>query len=83
MHRVAEAGLEPDLVYIDADHGFDSVLNDFTSALDLFPKALIVGDDWNWDSVRKAVETVAASRAIQYEVFGSGWRIVRPTSAPS
>lgn len=76
LHRVAEAGLEPELVYIDADHGFDSVLNDLTTSLDLFPKALIVGDDWTWDSVRKAVETVAKNRGLQYEAFGSGWRII-------
>ncbi len=83
MHRVAEAGLEPDLVYIDADHGFESVLNDLTSALDLFPRALIVGDDWNWDSVRQAVERVAKGRSVRYESVGSGWRIVRQTTAPS
>jgi hypothetical protein len=53
-------------------------LGDLTAALDLFPQTTIVGDDWNWEGVRRAVETVAAERDLQYEVVGSGWRLVRP-----
>src|SRR5690606_8146862 len=41
MQRVAEAGLEPDVVYIDADHRYESVVEDLSAALDLFPRAEI------------------------------------------
>ena len=41
-----------------------------------FPTAILVGDHWNWESVRKAEETVARTRGILYEAVGSGWRII-------
>jgi hypothetical protein len=77
LQRVAEAGLEPDVVYIDADHSFESVQHDLTTALDMFPRATIVGDDLNWDGVRKAVETVCRSRNLRHEAHGTAWRISR------
>lgn len=81
LQRVAESGLQADLVYIDADHRYDSVVKDLTTALDLFPQAIIVGDDLNWDDVRKAVEEVTSERSLTYEAFGTGWRIVQTTEA--
>ena len=82
MRRVAEAGLEPDLVYIDADHSFHAVYADVTAALDLFPQATIVGDDWDWESVRSAVLRILADRRLSCERLDNGWRIVRKTQAP-
>lgn len=83
LQRVAEAGLSPDVVYIDADHKFDSVVDDLTTALDLFPKAQIVGDDLNWDDVRRAVEQVASERGLTFSAFGTGWRIDRSAQQPT
>jgi hypothetical protein len=77
LRAVAEAGLQPDLVYIDGDHRFESVVSDLQSALDLFPQATVVGDDWNWDGVRSAVETVVKDRGLESQSHGTGWRIVR------
>lgn len=77
LQRVAESGLQADLVYIDADHSYESVLKDVSTALDLFPRAILVGDDLDWEGVRKAVETVAAERGIAFEEFGTGWRMLR------
>ena len=74
---MAAAGLSPDLVYLDADHSCDSVTTDLVATLDLFPQTRIVGDDWNWDGVRRAVETVAEQRRLRVEVFGAAWRILR------
>ena len=81
MRRVAEAGLEPDLVYIDADHSFHAVYADVTAALDLFPQATIVGDDWDWESVRSAVLRILAERRLSCERLDNGWRIVRKTQS--
>jgi hypothetical protein len=81
LERVAEAGLPVDLVYIDADHSYESVKQDLTTALDLFPEARIAGDDFNWDSVRQAVEEVARLRGLQFEAHGPAWRIL-PNGAP-
>jgi hypothetical protein len=77
LQQVAEAGLEADLVFIDADHAYESVVKDITAAMDLFPNAIIVGDDFNWDDVRRAVETVSKDRGLKHESRGAGWRILR------
>jgi Methyltransferase domain len=76
LQRVAQVRLVPDLIYIDADHQFESVCADLTAALDLFPSATVVGDDWNWESVRKAVEKVCGERRISCEVLQTAWRIL-------
>lgn len=60
LRLLKDAGVEPDLIYIDASHHYDFVVKDVTTALDLFPKSLIVGDDWDNLDVRAAVKHVAA-----------------------
>jgi hypothetical protein len=80
LRRVRDAGLRPDLVYIDADHRYEGVVADLTAALEAFPEATIVGDDWDWESVRTAVETVARERGLEIEPHGTAWRIVRRAS---
>ncbi|KAJ1627311.1 hypothetical protein T492DRAFT_842453 [Pavlovales sp. CCMP2436] len=44
------------LVYVDADHSKDAVLEDIRTAARCFPNALCCGDDWQWPGVRAAVE---------------------------
>ena len=75
--NVAEARLVPDAIYIDADHSFEGVVADLTLALDLFPSAIIVGDDWDWEGVRKGVEAVLAPRGLRCQVLGNAWRVAR------
>jgi predicted O-methyltransferase YrrM len=77
MQQVAEAGLQPDLVYIDADHSFEGVRRDLTMALELFPNAVIVGDDLDWEEVHRAVDVVTKERQLRLEIQGAAWRIVR------
>lgn len=77
LQRVAAAGLVPDAVYLDADHTHESVVADLSTMLDLFPKSRIVGDDWDWESVRRAVQHVASQRKLRVETFKTGWRIER------
>lgn len=56
LRTIAHADVKPDIIYIDADHHYDAVKSDITSALTLFPDALIVGDDYgHYDSVKRAV----------------------------
>ncbi len=77
MQQIAEAGLQPDLIYLDADHRFESVRDDLIAALDLFPHAAIVGDDWDWEGVRQAVNFVAQDRGLRFETAQTGWKIMR------
>jgi predicted O-methyltransferase YrrM len=59
MRSVAQMGLTPDVVFIDADHSQEAVRNDITVARLLWPEALICGDDFNEGPVSSAVlETV-------------------------
>ncbi len=75
MQRVAEVQLKPDLMYIDADHQYESVKADLETARKLFPEATIVGDDWNWEGVRRAVDSLARSEGWHLEVDETAWRI--------
>ena len=62
LHTVASHEVAPDLIYIDASHSYEDVLADITAADMLFPKALIVGDDWNWKNfTRNDEKTVQAA----------------------
>jgi len=54
LHTVYECGLEPGLIYVDAGHEFRPVFNDIVVATMLFPGAIIVGDDWYIEGVKKA-----------------------------
>jgi len=47
-----------DLVYIDADHATEAVYKDILNSLNYFPNAIICGDDWRWESVRKAIGSI-------------------------
>lgn len=76
LERVAESGLKPDLIYIDADHQYDAVVADLNQALDLFPGVVIVGDDYDWSGVSRAVQEVCQNRGLSFETSGAGWRIV-------
>lgn len=62
MTIVAEAGVKPDLIYIDAGHDSESVYHDLRAALTLFPEAQIIGDDWPIEGVRDGVQRLLAER---------------------
>lgn len=54
----------PDLIYVDASHDFKDVSNDLRLIAQIFPTAQVVGDDWNWPSVKQAV--IDMGREISY-----------------
>ncbi len=58
MRELAELGITPDVIYVDASHETPLVVQDLTTAMQLFPAAHIVGDDWTWDSVKDAAYEV-------------------------
>ena len=54
-------GVEPDIIYVDADHHYDAAKRDIKACLRLFPGAILVGDDYgNYEDVRRAVHECAA-----------------------
>ncbi len=76
LNEVNRLGLRPDLVYVDAGHDYQSVLADVTTALDLFPAAQIVGDDWlYYAGVRRAVTELARARGLRTCLDGNAWAL--------
>ena len=62
-----------DLVYIDAHHDYKSVLHDITMVYKFWPNAIIVGDDYTWNSVKKAVHEFADGNNLEVVVNGNCW----------
>ncbi|MBC7986603.1 MAG: class I SAM-dependent methyltransferase [Sphingomonadaceae bacterium] len=61
--------IRPDLIYIDGDHEYESVLFDLRLWLEqLRPGGAIIGDDYNWPGVRRAVEEILNDSALQFDL---------------
>ena len=46
----------PDLIYVDADHEYESVAKDLLYIHQTFPNAVVCGDDWYWPEVKRALQ---------------------------
>jgi hypothetical protein len=77
LRHVAEAGLEPDFIYVDAEHTYEAVSAELKLARELFPHSLIGGDDYDWQGVRQAVDEFASQKGLLVDRIGSrGWRLL-------
>jgi hypothetical protein len=77
LRTVAEAGLQPDFVYVDAEHSFEAVTAELSLARQLFPRAVLGGDDYDWRGVRQAVDLFARRNGLVVDRFGArGWRLL-------
>lgn len=72
LELLASWGISPHLIYIDASHHYESVYKDVSTAIRLFPSAHIVGDDWDYKDVRRAVIDVANLSG--KEIFEVGYK---------
>ncbi|MBD3649070.1 MAG: class I SAM-dependent methyltransferase [Pseudomonadales bacterium] len=66
---VYQMGMAPNVIYIDGDHRYLGTLNDLIMAHNLFPDALIVGDDWNFSSkyaIYKGIEKSVQKAATDF-----------------
>lgn len=73
MKLVHGHGILPDLVYVDAAHDYQSVRADIMTALELFPDALLCGDDFQWPGVAQAVRERVSEGAMTALVKGNAW----------
>jgi hypothetical protein len=75
MKIIADAGVVPNLVYIDASHDYIDVLKDLETAHNLWPNATLCGDDWVVcrGEVGRAVEDFAAQTNMQIYTSGNFW----------
>jgi predicted O-methyltransferase YrrM len=77
LQRVADAGLQPDFVYVDAEHSYEAVTAELSLARKLFPHALLGGDDYDWTGVRQAVDEFARKNNLLVDRYGTrGWRLL-------
>jgi hypothetical protein len=66
-----------DLIYIDADHGYEGCKRDLEA---WYPKCqrFFIGDDYNKQGVRKAVDEFAKNNNLQvYPLTKNGWAILK------
>jgi hypothetical protein len=79
LKRVAEYGIEPDMIFVDAEHSYPAIMSELDLARELFPRARLVGDDYDWHSVREAVDSFARRNGMTVERSGArGWALVEP-----
>lgn len=69
-------GLSPDLLYLDASHEYEDVKSDLERILNLFPNSILVGDDFDWTGVERAVRETALARSLAFESKGKCYWIL-------
>jgi acetyltransferase-like isoleucine patch superfamily enzyme/predicted O-methyltransferase YrrM len=78
----AHHALKPDLIYIDGDHEYESVLWDLRGWLAvLAPTGLLIGDDFSWPGVKRAVTEICESGHWRHEVRDNKFTMRRATPA--
>ena len=78
LEAAATLDVMADLIYIDASHETDLVYADLVAwHPHLLPNGILCGDDWEWGSVRKAVEIFASERGLLIEASGNFWRLCK------
>lgn len=65
MNYIKDIGVNPDIIFIDASHEYVDVVADIKTASELFPSAILVGDDWSWRN-RKQDGRFTVREAVEY-----------------
>ncbi len=79
LAEIAQAGLVPDLIYLDTEHTYDRVSRELAFCTDHWPSSTIVGDDYDWPEVARAAREHARKSGRQ--VFGCGTAFSFPPEA--
>ena len=74
LQTIADLGLNPDLIFVDADHSYAAVSAELDLCNRLFPGATLVGDDYDYPDVQRAVNEFASRIGGRIAPVGSGWR---------
>ncbi len=70
--------LTPDIIYVDGDHEYESVLFDLRLWIKrLAPTGVLIGDDYNWPTVKRAVDEVVASSKLAFKLAGNKYTLRR------
>lgn len=76
LYELSEIGVMPDLIFFDSDKTGD----DLDVAHELFPNAVLTGDDWTWVKdgdypIRKAVKAFCLKHNYTYRHYACTWVI--------
>lgn len=83
VEAAAALDVEPDLIYIDASHDFDSVWADLTAwSLHLKAETILCGDDWLQEGVRTAVELFGKERGLTPVGEENFWQLQSTPAGP-
>ncbi len=77
LNLVKEFEITPDIIWIDWSHDIKSVIKDVGVALLNFPDAVVCGDDWTWDGVKKGLAEIKHLFGVEIYSGYSFWRILR------
>ena len=71
-----EKGVTADLIYIDASHDEKDVYDDMEAYWPIVNSGgALFGDDWQWDSVARAVERFCKERRLEFQHDAVNWII--------
>jgi hypothetical protein len=74
LELVFSLNIEVQMIYIDANHHYDSVYKDVKLSVELFPTAHILGDDWDYPDVQRAAKDIAVEKGLKIHVIeGKCW----------
>lgn len=73
LRAVAKYNLTPHFVYIDASHDEENVRQDVFTAEQLFPSAILVGDDWKFPGIQKVVHETSERTKRQFQSNPNAW----------
>lgn len=78
LYELKDAGVVPDMVYFDSNKQMD----DLAVAHDLWPDAILCGDDWTWGEdrgfpIRAVIEAFCETHGWRVQARGATWLIRR------
>lgn len=79
MQLVSQHSICPQVVYIDANHTYEDMMQDVSMAFSLFPGARLCGDDYGgkWVGVKKALDQFCEGNGCRLFAVQHAWAMYR------
>lgn len=77
LRKIKQMGITPDAIYIDANHTYKDVKAEIELSIELFPNAILFGDDISWGGVKKAVIECANKYEFKIIKNRNCWRYMK------